>query len=1533
MTKVLIFIGKTVLRMLEWIVIFLILFAFAIRASKVQTFIAQQATKILSEKLEHRISIGRVDFMFFNRLILDDVYIDDVNRDTLADIKKIEVSLNYLFLKGKKMGIGNVRLEDGFVHLKQDSVTKTFNFQYLIDFFASNKEKEDTRPFRINISKVDLKNVHFKLDNESYLPIPFGVDYNHLDVSKIYLSAQKISIKGSDIKADIRHISFEEQSGFKLAKLAASVQLSQKGLFLDKVSLITENTSAKVPKLHFNMDSLSKFSKFVDEVSFDAVMDYSQVSLKDVSYFATALQGMDEVIKLEAVVTDRVKDLKISNLKVDIREKTTLQGNFVLPDFRNLKEEEISEEITYAYIDLNEINNIKLPSKDEEKFLNLNELVSRFEYAQIDRVTASGTTDNLFINLRQLKTGIGDIQIDHKINLFRKNEHTMAFREIHKDELPISIDKFDLGKLLDQKQLGIIDGNIHLDGEFSTKTGIALENIQGHFNRFDYNNYSYSNISLKDVSYKQKTINGNIDINDPNIDLELDGKIDLNQEQSYLATLRINKAFLNRINLIQSDSVFFVKGIVKADINGKDLFSYTGNINLDSVQLINGNRSFYMQDADIDMVNSDGSNSIYVRSEILDADIEGSINYTTIATDLKNTLAIAFPAVIEPVTVKQRNRKQNDISYTFNLKNINPVLNVFIPDLYIEKGTKIFGKYLGETNDLDLTVQSPQIKFKKFKADTINLSNNFSSAGVDAVYSVKRFYLNDSISFDSLNFVTQGTTEQLNSVLNWDLNTPDASEFTWNTQLKSMDDILLNIEKSYFTINAHRWNIEKTTSIAYSPKSITISDFELTNNDQFLKVSGKLTEDPEDKLNVSVNNLDLEDFANLLSTDMNIKGKANGDFHIADVFNSVRFFGNTNIKNLILNNSEVGDINVKGKWDNEKKAISVNGDLIYRNNKTFNIYGNYYIDRKQDNLDFKLQFDQTNIAFLNAFMDPKVISNIKGLLDGELDVKGELSRPLISGMIDLKKGNVKVAMFGVNYGFNGKVKVSEGLIQIDYMPLIDEEGNKGFLNGGIVHENFKNFNFDVFVGLDDIKTPDGTHGSFLAMNTQYEEGQIYYGKAYVTGWVSVGGHMDNMNIEVNLKTNKNTTVVIPLYGAEEIDDELSYTIVKKDTINADSVKGLDFTGINLNLNFDVTPDATIKLVFDDQTGDEITANGQGQISIKLDANKDLSMDGTYTITKGAYNFVFNPIKKEFKVERGSQISWKGGSPTDADLDITAIYSVTTDVSVIAPELESKRSTTSTQNVDARIYMNGSLNAPRLRFELKAPKASESAKAAIERINSDNDELNKQFFMILLTGRFQGTGSASGYGGNAALEALSGQINNLLDAVSKDVRLNVDLKNNEVTGQNSQAIGFETNVLNDKLVIKGNFGVQNNTTGTKTSTIIGDLNLEYIIDEAGNLRVSIFNESNSYSVIQDKNLGLFTQGIGLIYSESFNKIKEMNIINFVADWFRKDKHFKFTKHRRQKTLPEYRKGNTIQEENRKSEEEVPEKPIATPNEEE
>jgi hypothetical protein len=70
-------------------------------------------------------------------------------------------------------------------------------------------------------------------------------------------------------------------------------------------------------------------------------------------------------------------------------------------------------------------------------------------------------------------------------------------------------------------------------------------------------------------------------------------------------------------------------------------------------------------------------------------------------------------------------------------------------------------------------------------------------------------------------------------------------------------------------------------------------------------------------------------------------------------------------------------------------------------------------------------------------------------------------------------------------------------------------------------------------------------------------------------------------------------------------------------------------------------------------------------------------------------------------------------------------------------------------------------------------------------------------------------------------------------------------------------------------VDGNLGVNNNTQ-QKTSTLIGDVNIDYRLTKDGKVHVKAFNRSNDNFQIATLG-GLFTQGAGIYYRQEFNSM--------------------------------------------------------------
>jgi hypothetical protein len=202
----------------------------------------------------------------------------------------------------------------------------------------------------------------------------------------------------------------------------------------------------------------------------------------------------------------------------------------------------------------------------------------------------------------------------------------------------------------------------------------------------------------------------------------------------------------------------------------------------------------------------------------------------------------------------------------------------------------------------------------------------------------------------------------------------------------------------------------------------------------------------------------------------------------------------------------------------------------------------------------------------------------------------------------------------------------------------------------------------------------------------------------------------------------------------------------------------------------------------------------------------------------------------------------------------------------------------------------------LTFEIELAKAgtglNDDAKASISRINANKDELNKQFFSLLLWKKFQPVLSTSNnVGTNAVADLVSNQINSLLGDLSKNYKFNVSYNttsnqtadNLQTQGTSKLALGVTKNFFDGKLLVNGTIGRSSYTNqNINQNRLIGNLNLELKLNESGTLRVNGFNQMNDYYVSTQLNSNT-TQGIGLNYQEEFSTINEFNIYNALSNF--------------------------------------------------
>lgn len=1498
MTKIRKIVWNVLLGIFEIALVLFIFVAFAIRTPSFQTFLGHKASAVLSDYLENEVTIEKIDIAFFDKVFLEEFYISDQKRDTLIHFIELEIDFN-LFnfsIADNFFPIDNVKMDSPTFNLRKYYGDDFSNLQFIVDLFKTDKEKDEPVDFELIVNDFELVNAKFEFGDMNKPKKMFGIDFAHLNVKKINLHASDIRINNREYLANIQHLSLVDHSGFELQNLEAKAQFSKSGLFLDDLFITTPQSQIDVPKFDMLTGDFKSYNKFIDEVDLNIKMDTSLASFIDIVYFAPNLRGMSDQVKITVNTIGKIKDWELNDLDLYFGEYSNIRGDFILPDFRE-DTIPIHQQFNHLYLSVEDLARFSMPETMEGGVLNLPDQVQRLSFVEAHTLAVNGLFEDMNLAVKEIRTGAGNIFINEPINVKNlTNNLPLMVSPVNANRNFIQLTSFDLAKVLEVPKLDKVSGGFTFAMEVDGDKSVSIKNIRGNFSRFDFANYPYRNIFIPGVSVDvdlktptpQIVVDGRVYVRDPNLDLEYHGKAGFGQFLELDASIDLQCAHLADVHpVLDGRGELITKLHFKGSGKSREDLSFTADV--DNLFYEENGESFNFDHLDILLRRKTGNDLLEINSDLISAKVKGYANIEYIFGNMIYQSAQVFPALftdIEPIF-----DPDSKLTYDFDIISINPLLNIFYPDLQIADNTSLTGSYDGLNNIFDLTVSSDYVSYKDYQFNNIYLFQELDKGQLLAFYRTDNMLIKDSIILTTIRTTNIAANGFMDSQLIFDDKKGYRSNLQWNTHIFESDGFDIDILPSFFTVNDHRWDLKQKAHVNYSGDCFLIDDFLLERKNQLIEISGQLSKIPDDRLNLSILNLDLSDVSVLLLPDNEMNGRANVTGYIQEPFTELKFSGQSFINDLVIDDRIVGDVGFDAYFNSDKEVIEMAGELMFQERRTFDFKGEYAY-KEEYPLNYILNFNNTDLGVVNAFMDPLVVGGIEGKLKGNFDLTGSFKEPEVNGKMALDQGKFNLALLGADFTYSGNVESNEFGVFINAMPISDEDGNTGFLAGHLFHDNFKNFLYEITFDFENHPTKRDPNNPtlpkklerFKVMKTRYEEDVLYYGDAYVTGRASVSGYQDKMSIIVNAKTQKGTWINFPMYGPASVSEDGFIRFKSPHDDLEDKESQINFSGVDLALNFDITSDAKVKLIFDDNVGDEITAFGNGDLRVNLDKYGDIALNGTYTVTDGVYNFVMGPYRQNFFIAEGGTVQWNG-SPYNAILDISTYYKTNANLAVVMGDVINQRGSEQ-EEIHSILKLTGDMNKPNISFDLDAPKATESGKAVINRIRSDQDELNRQFFSLLIWRRFQpliGQGDRGGAGGGAAFDLVSTQISSLLSQVSDDVDLNFAMASDEMTGESSVEFGIQKGFMDDRLLVTGAFGVGAYEAAGQNH-VIGDINIEYLLNDKGTFRANVFNESNANSIVHAVG-GQYTQGIGVNYQENFYNIKDFQAFKEFLNLFR------------------------------------------------
>ena len=1437
----------------------------AMQSRAIQTFAAKKIVNFLSENIQSEFSVADIHITFFNKIVINHIYIEDLAGDTLLNADKLSVSIARPRFRQKILKIQKVELDHSFINFHIDS-TGTINLRFLIDKFLK-KDKASESKWDIEVKNIRINDSRFYLTRSGAEMKEYGISFGNLKLYNLNTDLKKFRPDGDTIHFIIDHLSFTESSGFDLADFSSRTSICKNQLKFEDVRIQTPYSSISGDRINLLFDKFSDFriETLYTAVKLDIQIDASSISLYDLSFYVPNFRDSYQSVNLSGEFSGTVNNFAGKKINISFGKYSFLSGEFDLDGLPDIDETFIFARFSKVRTKISELEELTLPGG---KRLNLPDLLD-----MMGTITYTGQFTGFVNDFVAYGTMISDMGLIKTDLLLKPDLHNnLVFNG------KIQTRDFMLGKLLDnEKNFGNVTFEVVADGSMESGKSLSAE-IQGELESLEFKQYVYKGIRLSGL-LQNKKYNGEIFVKDPNISFEFKGMVDFASDTPrYDFVASITRANLYSLNIDKSDPSQEVSFDIVADARGNSLNNINGNVKLINALFSKKDNQIQIYDLYASASNNHLSNSFIIRSDFLDADLSGKYQIDKINASLNKFLHSYLPSLVDSGECLVEDF-ESEFQFRLSFKNTKPLFEYFLPDYFISENTFIEGVFEPDANHFVLHAQSPLIKFRNnhWKALDLNIETN------DSVFNLssgsESLLIADQINLENFSIYSDASSDTMDLLLrwnNWDSSlyrgTLDARLHFKPDSMSSTPAIFIDLSPTKIVTYDTVWNINQCW-ITIQNKKIIFDDVLISHDHQYFIIDGTISENPSDNLDFEFHDFNIENLNTFtFASGMAFKGILNGSANVSNIFANPVFYSELYIDTLVINDQVVGSTLVHSSWDNSRKSILVDAYTRRGLLKTFAVNGEYF-PKDQGIVDFDISLDKLRLDLFNPYVR-NVANDLKGLATGEMKLSGTIKEPVLSGEILLQKASFTVNYLKTRYNFTSKVKIDGNNILFDNMQVFDQYGNSSVLDGSVTNKYFKDFRLNLSINAK----------NFQFLNTSSADNSQFYGTAFASGLVLIKGTPKNITMDVNAKTEKDTRLFIPLSNPEVITEYNFVNLIvpyqENDENHQEKKYQVDLTGIQLNFDLEVTPDAEVQMIFDPTVGDILKGRGSGDLKLQINTLGKFNMYGNYTVEEGEYLFtLLNVINRKFLIEYGGTIDWNG-APLDAVINLKAIYRTKASLNDLLGTTIDETSSKTT--VDCQILMTGKLMSPNIQYEIYLPNVEETTRERVKNAINTSDELNRQFSSLLVLNSFMpkeqggafGFGSSSPYSNAAGVNAsefLSNQLSHWLSQISSEVDLELNYRADRTLKSDEVEVAMSTQLLNDRLTIYGNLGVPTNAAAQTSSNIVGDVDIDYKITKSGKLRIKAFNHSNEDRIYV---LSPYTQGFGLVYKEEFNTFGEL-----------------------------------------------------------
>jgi hypothetical protein len=1343
------------------------------------------------------------------------------------------------------------------------------------------KDEPPSKPWSIGLDDLSLSGNSAQYDVQGAARTG-GLDRNHLRLDGLTLHATNLFFGDDRMTANLVHTSFRERSGLDVREISGGFTLDS--LHAEIANLKVETAASLIRQnILLRYSSVAALKSLRRDMIVKARIDDSHIAISDVLLFQPLLPIKNKAggtIRFSSQISGLVGDLRVESCRISTGDSTSAVLN---GSIRGLPEAATS------YYDLH-LREFSSGRNDIHALVADTVLPKTLVLPSTLKMTGQfkGTAKDFFVSAR-IKTSIGDVRGSG----FLRSQRGPDSETSHWNAV-VSVVEFDLGALLNQPQMfGPVSLNATADGTGLTKNDIEAK-LHVEVDEAVVKGYPYRGLSLNGT-IGPHMFEGKAEIRDSNVALTFNGTVNTSEEKPvYRFTCDVAGADLQRLRITPDD--VRVSGVITSNLAGKNIDDMNGTVDVRNVVILKNRKRFVVDSLLFSCVNKEKETRISLESALLAATFDGTISIGDLPAALGGHFGRYFNL---HESGPAKTSKPQAFTFQIALRDPRMFTEVFFPQLDRLTAGDIQGNYDSEKRDLNLIGNIAGVAYGGFDIDSLRLKITSDARLLQASLSVgsvsdsmlllTNLQLSASVGHDSIAAALRSTGSN-----------GETKMFLAGNCTSVPDGYQWRFSPDGVVFQNIAWKVPADNAILFGGGRLIARNVVLSGGGQSLSVNSADGNTPQRPVTLTFAGFDLATLSRVVERDSGlVRGVLNGILVLRNQGKQRAFTSDVKVSEFSLARRMVGDIALRANNQTEN-VYSVSLDITGNGNDIAG-QGEYRSKEGGSELNLECDLKKVNLASIEP-LTFGAIRRLSGTAGGHMRVTGTIREPFITGNVTLNNTAFDPSIVGSYLRIaDGRVIFDGKGIHFGSFEVFDTLGNKASLSGSVLTSNFRNFSYDFRVSTK----------KFLLMNKPASRDALYYGTVFLDSDISVSGDDRKPVIRMQAQLDKGTDFAFVL-PESETGVQQRFGIVRfldvKNPSNAIMSRSKPATGgtrdttgtwhssIDLTANVEVNKESRLRILIDPIAGDSLVIRGEATFSVAVDPSGKMAVTGRYAITDGSYQLSFGQfIRREFAIAKGSSLTWFGGV-TEANVDITAIYTVKTSAldlvqdQLVGLSQEERNKYKQTLQIQVYLTLDGKLLAPNIHFRLDLPPEGRgvlggSIYAKLNEINGQESELNKQVFALLVLGRFlsssplasAGDGGLTGFARSSVSQILSEQLNRLSEKFIPGVGLNVgvesyqDYSTGTAEGRTQLQLALTKQLFDERVTVQvgGNADLEGpRSQQNALNNFAGDIKVAYKMTEDGRWLLQVFRQNTNAGAIEGD---LVETGVGIVFTIDYDRL--------------------------------------------------------------